>query len=83
MNDNTHAVLEALGFEKMGLDPDALDHMLYELREVRICVPVAGCSTRDVARIIWHAGAAAARKDVAEKRKAYLQALDLRFMIYD
>ncbi len=76
MNPATVHLLTDLGFECDGVDPDAPDHHRYSSRGLLcISVPSAGCSASDIARLIYHAGAAAARKEIRAAHEAYLAAL--------
>lgn len=77
MHPATVLLLSHFGFECVGLDPDAMDHHLYALAGSHrvISVPSAGCSAPDIARLIFHAGAATARKEIATAHHAFLQAL--------
>ena len=77
MNTDTHKLLDSLGFAKFGFDPEARDHELYAYVTgvPTISVPTAGCSASDVVRIIFHTGAAAARKEIAAKYKGFLDTL--------
>jgi hypothetical protein len=78
MNPSTVALLLDLGFECIGIDPDAQDHHLYAQPTgdaLLISVPAAGCSSRDIARLIFHAGARAARKDIATAHQAFLASI--------
>lgn len=81
MNPATIKLLSDLGLQCDGLDPAALDHHLYVLpdntRSLRISVPSAGCSARDIARLIYGAGAAAARKEIATAHQAFLASIKL------
>lgn len=75
MNPATLSLLKSLGFECDGVDPDALSHHRYVGYGISISVPAAGCSVADIVRLIFHAGASAARKDIATKHKAFIEAL--------
>jgi hypothetical protein len=77
MNSKTHDLLENLGFEGIGEDPEARDHHLYHIDLTSICisVPQAGCSPKDISKLIWHAGAAAARREIRTAHEAYLRVL--------
>lgn len=77
MNPETHKLLDSLGFARFGSDPEARDHQLYAFPKgvPMISVPTAGCSAADVVRIIFHNGAAAARKEIAEKHQDFMSAL--------
>jgi hypothetical protein len=77
MNAQTHDMLEHIGFDEIGEDPDARDYHLYHIDLTSICisVPEAGCSPKDLVKLIWHAGAAAARREIRTAREAYLRAL--------
>ena len=77
MRAETHHLLDSLGFAKLGTDPEARDHELYATVTgvPTISVPSAGCKPSDVVRIIFHTGAAAARKEIATKHQAFLTAL--------
>lgn len=76
MNPETH-LLDSLGFANFGIDPEARDHQLYALPPGILCisVPSAGCKASDVAKIIFNAGAAAARAEIAQAHQAFLAAL--------
>lgn len=77
MNPATVLLLSHLGFECHGLDPDALDHHLYaqDITTLFISVPAAGCSAPDLARLIFHAGASAARKEIRRTHDAFIASL--------
>lgn len=66
-----------LGFTMIGEDPEARDHEVWQQPAtlIVIAVPKGGCSASDLVRIIWHAGACKARKNIREKHQAYLEAL--------
>lgn len=75
MNPATISLLASLGLECEGIDPDAPDHHQFSDGVITISVPRAGCSEKDVCRLIWHAGAAHVRKEIATTHQAFLNAL--------
>ena len=77
MNPASVLLLSQLGYKCRGIDPDARDHHLYAQDGTPqfISVPAAGCSAHDLARIIYHAVAAAARKEIRDIHNAFLSAL--------
>ena len=77
MNAETHQLLDSLGFARFGIDPEARDHELYALSTgvPMISVPTSGCSAPDVSRIIFHSGAASARKEIRTLHQDFLNAL--------
>lgn len=66
---------ERLGFDAMGRDPDAMDHLLFSLGKVTISVPASGCTEAELVGIIYQAGAQAARREISNAREAFLAAL--------
>ena len=77
MNPATLLLLSHLGFDCQGLDPAALDHHLYAPPAMVISVPASGCSAPDLARLIFHAGAAAARREIRRTHDAFIAAIKL------
>lgn len=79
MNAATNDLLTMFGFENQGIDPTARDHQLYALPAdkpaVVISVPSGGCDAKEIVRIIFHSGAAAARQELDGKYREFLQAL--------
>jgi hypothetical protein len=77
MKPETLALLKNLDFEDIGEDPEARDHHLYHIDLTSICisVPKAGCSPKDLVKLIFHAGARAARREIRTAHEAYLRAI--------
>jgi len=72
---NPVPLLQKLEFEWIGLNPDAPDHQLWATPAMVISVPCAGCSDPDIGRLIFHAGAAAARKEIRRAHDAFIAAI--------
>jgi hypothetical protein len=74
MDPIMHEFLRSLGFAAIAPDRDAPGHHLYALLPaIQISVPEKGCVTSDIIKLVWHAGAAAARKEIAAKHQEFLK----------
>lgn len=77
MNPKTHDLLKHLGFDDLGEDAESRDHQLYhiDLSPISISVPKAGCSPKDLVKLIYLAGAQEARREIRTAHQDYLRAL--------